>query len=173
MRLTRELTYYFPEELSADPGVIHVIACFPVGEAREETSTKLHRNDTYSRHPDLLSLYNGLWRKQEVFLNAIETVDVSIPPQEWSLADVDEKIQVQFLNISRIPGLANSQFLQNNWRCQNRFLIRDEYRGLESFLEDGAKEYLAVGPRGQLSSSKHLVRRYTDTLVLGQPGIGE
>ena len=172
MKPTKRLSSYFPGQFSTDSDVIHVVAEFDTKGSqpgfRNAGSTqppkKLHEGD-HSEHFEWALLHRYLWGSTQHWADLIDQMILDIPSQYRSLVNHnDQKMEiqmpVQFLNISRVPGFHNPQFLEMNGKGSGRLFIREVYRELDRFLPDD-------------QSSPNNSRRYTDMLILGQPGIGK
>ena len=172
MKPTKRLSSYFPGQFSTDSDVIHVVAEFdtkgsPPGfrNAGSAQPPKKLREGDHSEHFEWALLHRYLWGSTQHWADLIDQMILDVPSQYRSLVNHnDQKMEiqmpVQFLNISRVPSFHNPQFLEMNGKGSGRLFIREVYRELDRFLPDGQSS----------PSSSH---RYTDMLILGQPGIGK
>ena len=172
MKPTKRLSSYFPGQFSTDSDVIHVVAEFDTKGSqpgfRNAGSTqppkKLHEGD-HSEHFEWALLHRYLWGSTQQWADLIDQTILDVPSQYRSLTNTNDqtveiKTPVQFLNISRVPGLYYPRFLGMSCMGSGRLLIREVYRELDRFLSDS-------------QSSPNNSHHYTDILVLGQPGIGK
>ena len=88
-----------------------------------------------------------------------ETVTDNVPDLALSVTESDApepsaRVEAQFINLSRIPGMHDEVEIPRSWLTIRRFLIRQEYLQFDDFIKSGE------------------ARRITHFLLLGQLGIG-
>ena len=180
MEFTRKLTYYFPDvkthdrdseesgDFDENSDIVHIVADYRMDDDDDSPLeiNEADEDDDFVHSSSLFrSLYDTLWGKAEV-LNSITKYKVLNLHSEGTFdhdTSEGEQTQIQFLDLSLL-GLAPK------W---SPLLVRDDYQELDRFLADGLQTYDAVDANGESSLGSPSVQRHTDTLVLGQPGIGK
>lgn len=96
-------------------------------------------------------LYTFLWRKEQNWRELVDIVEEVVPDLEESGPDDADLVRqkASFLDLTKIPGWPDDTS-QIFFRT-TRFLIRQEYKELDSYLGENPKNHV---------------------LLIGQPGIG-